>query len=378
MAFKSISAAEAASLVKHGYNIGLSGFTPAGTAKAVTSEIGKIAEAEHAKGNPFQIGIFTGASTGDSCDGILSRVKAIRYRAPYTTNPDFRKAVNNGEIAYNDIHLSQMAQEVRYGFMGKVNVAIIEACEVTPDGKIYLTAAGGIAPTVCRLADQIIVELNSAHSKNMMGMHDVYEPLDPPYRREIPIYKPSDRIGLPYIQVDPKKIVGIVETNWPDEARSFAAADPITDKIGQNVADFLAADMKRGIIPSTFLPLQSGVGNIANAVLGALGRDQTIPALLVDFLKFAYSRTDIFRKLYKALPVAGIDGTLKNRMKQGAAFKNVHAKTGSYTAINTLAGYLKMANGHHVAFAIMNQNILSAAKARNFQNKVCEILANYQ
>lgn len=163
--------------------------------------------------------------------------------------------------------------------MGKVNVAIIEACEVTPDGKIYLTAAGGIAPTVCRLADKIIVELNSAHSKNMMGMHDVYEPLEPPFiAAEIPIYKPSDRIGTPYIQVDPKKIIGVVETNWPDEARSFAEADPLTDKIGQNVADFLAADMKRGIIPSTFLPLQSGVGNIANAVLGALGRDKTIPA----------------------------------------------------------------------------------------------------
>ena len=252
MSLNRISAAEAASLIKHGYNIGLSGFTPAGTAKAVTAELAKIAEAEHAKGNPFQVGIFTGASTGESCDGVLSRAKAIRYRAPYTTNADFRKAVNNGEIAYNDIHLSQMAQEVRYGFMGKVNVAIIEACEVTPDGKIYLTAAG--------------------------GMHDVYEPLDPPYRREIPIYKPSDRIGLPYVQVDPKKIIGVVETNWPDEARSFAAADPLTDKIGQNVADFLAADMKRGIIPSSFLPLQSGVGNIANAVLGALGRDKTIPA----------------------------------------------------------------------------------------------------
>ncbi len=238
MSLNRISAAEAASLIKHGYNIGLSGFTPAGTAKAVTAELAKIAEAEHAKGNPFQVGIFTGASTGESCDGVLSRAKAIRYRAPYTTNADFRKAVNNGEIAYNDIHLSQMAQEVRYGFMGKVNVAIIEACEVTPDGKIYLTAAG----------------------------------------REIPIYKPSDRIGLPYVQVDPKKIIGVVETNWPDEARSFAAADPLTDKIGQNVADFLAADMKRGIIPSSFLPLQSGVGNIANAVLGALGRDKTIPA----------------------------------------------------------------------------------------------------
>ena len=278
MALKFITAEEAASYVHHNDNVGFSGFTPAGCPKVVPGAIARKAAEEHAKGNPFQIGMFTGASTGDATDGILSRVKAIRYRAPYTTNPDFRKAVNNGEIAYNDIHLSQMAQEVRYGFMGKVNVAIIEACEVTPDGKIYLTAAGGIAPTICRLADQIIIELNAAHSKNAMGLHDVYEPLDPPYRREIPIFKPSDRIGQPYIQVDPKKIVGIVETNWPDEARSFAAADPLTDKIGQNVADFLAADMKRGIIPSTFLPLQSGVGNIANAVLGALGRDKTIPA----------------------------------------------------------------------------------------------------
>ncbi|WP_024992919.1 acetyl-CoA hydrolase/transferase family protein [Phocaeicola paurosaccharolyticus] len=278
MVFKVISAAEAASYVKHGFNIGLSGFTPAGTPKAVTPEIAKIAEEEHSKGNPFQVGIFTGASTGDATDGILSRTKAIRYRAPYTTNSDFRKAVNNGEIAYNDIHLSQMAQELRYGFMGKVDVAILEACEITPDGKVYLTAAGGIAPTIAKLADKVIIELNSAHSKNMMGLHDVYEPLDPPYRREIPIYKPSDRIGLPYVQVDPKKIIGVVEVNKPDEARSFTKPDPITDMIGQNVADFLAADMKRGIIPSTFLPLQSGVGNIANAVLGALGRNHTIPA----------------------------------------------------------------------------------------------------
>lgn len=278
MAFRTITAAEAASLVNDGDNLGFSGFTPAGTPKAVSIEIAKKAAEEHAKGKPFQIGILTGASTGDSLDGVLTREKAIRYRAPYTTNSDFRKAVNNGEIAYNDIHLSQMAQEVRYGFMGKVNMAVLEACEITPDGKIYLTAAGGISPTVARLADKVVVELNSAHSKNMMGMHDVYEPLDPPYRREIPIYRPSDRIGTPYVQIDPAKIVGIVEVNKPDEARGFTAPDPITDKIGQNVADFLADDMKRGCIPSSFLPLQSGVGNIANAVLGALGRDKTIPA----------------------------------------------------------------------------------------------------
>ena len=279
MGFNIISAAEAASYIKHGYNIGLSGFTPAGSPKAVTPEIAKIAEVEHAAGRPFQIGLLTGASTGDATDGALTRAKAIRYRAPYTTNADFRKSVNNGEIAYNDIHLSQMAQEIRYGFLGKVDVAILEACDVTPDGKVYLTAAGGISPTIARLADKIIIELNAAHRGNQcIGLHDVYEPLDPPYRREIPIFKSSDRIGTPYLQVDPAKIVGIVEVNIPDEARGFTAPDPVTDKIGQNVADFLLADMKRGIIPSTFLPLQSGVGNIANAVLGALGSNKDVPA----------------------------------------------------------------------------------------------------
>ena len=98
------------------------------------------------------------------------------------------------------------------------------------------------------------------------------------------------------------------------------------------------------------------------------------PALLVDFLKYAYSHTEVFRKLYKSLPVGGVDGTLKHRMKKAPAFRNVHAKTGSFTAINTLAGYLRQKNGHEVAFAIMNQNILSAARARAFQDKVCEVL----
>lgn len=98
------------------------------------------------------------------------------------------------------------------------------------------------------------------------------------------------------------------------------------------------------------------------------------PALLVDFLKYAYSRTDIFRKLYKALPIGGVDGTLEHRMKNSPVYGNVHAKTGSFTAINALAGYLKTKDGHDVAFAIMNQNILSAAIARSFQDKVCEVI----
>ena len=280
MAYTRITAAEAAAMIKNGENLGLSGFTPAGTAKAVTRELAKIAKAEHEAGREFKVGILTGASTGQSTDGVLAEERAIKYRAPYTTNPEFRKRVNLGEIAYNDIHLSQMAQELRYGFMGEIDWAILEVCDIEEGEttcKAYLTAAGGIAPTVARMAKKVILELNSFHSPEAKHLHDVYEPLDPPLRQPIPIVKVSDRIGTPYVEIDAKKIVGVVECNLPDEARAFKDSDPITDQIGHNVAQFLVNDMKRGIIPPTFLPLQSGVGSTANAILGALGHEKSVP-----------------------------------------------------------------------------------------------------
>lgn len=103
------------------------------------------------------------------------------------------------------------------------------------------------------------------------------------------------------------------------------------------------------------------------------------PELLVSFLKYAYSRTDVFRKLYKALPVGGVDGTLRFRMKKGTpSYGNVHAKTGSFTAVNCLAGYLKARNGHQIAFAIMNQNALSGREARTFQDAVCDEVIRFE
>lgn len=267
-------------MIKNGENIGLSGFTPAGTAKAVTKELAKIATAEHEAGREFKVEIFTGASTGQSTDGDLANAQAISYRAPYTTNSDFRKHVNAGEIAYNDIHLSQMAQELRYGFMGQIDWAILEVCDIDEGEqtcKAYLTAAGGISPTVARLAKHVILEHNKFHNPEAKHLHDVYEPLDPPYRKAIPIEHVNDRIGTTYVEIDAKKIAGVVECDIPDEARAFKASDPITDQIGHNVAHFLVKDMKRGIIPSTFLPLQSGVGSTANAILGALGHDESVP-----------------------------------------------------------------------------------------------------
>lgn len=276
MALQFISAEEAAALVKNGDNVGFSGFTHAGCPKVVPVEIAKRAEAEHGKGNPFKIGVFTGASTGDSIDGALSRAKAIKFRTPYQTNKDMREAINRNELDFFDMHLSQLAQEIRYGFFGKINVAIIEACEVTEKGEIVPTTAVGIMPTICRLADIVIVELNKQVPSKLRGIHDIYELQDPPKRREIPIFEVQARVGLDYVKVNPEKIF-VVETDKDGEGHGFAPVDEVTQQIGNNVAEFFVSEMKVGRIPAHFLPIQSGVGNIANAVLASMGSNPDIP-----------------------------------------------------------------------------------------------------
>ena len=281
MSLKFITAEEAATYVKHDDNVGFSGFTPAGCPKVIPEAIARRAEQEHKEGRPFKIGMFTGASTGDHLDGALARAEAVKFRTPYQSNKDMRTLLNAHGAEYFDMHLSELAQSLRYGFLGRVDVAIVEAVDVTEDGEIVPAEGVGILPTICRLADKILIELNRFHPKELRGIHDIYEPEDPPMRREIPVYKPSDRIGQPFVKVDPKKIVGVVETNREPDGSKFAPLDDVTLAIGRNVSDILVGEMKAGRLPKSFLPLQSGVGNVANAVLGCMGENEAIPPFTV-------------------------------------------------------------------------------------------------
>ncbi len=275
--FPRLTPNEAAALINHGDLVGFSAFTAAGAAKAISRAIAGRARAEHEAGRPFKIGMITGASTGPSRDGALAEADAVSFRTPFQSDARMRKAINEGRVEFFDMHLSLVPQAVRYGFLGKMKWAVIEACDVSPDGEITLTSSVGISPTQCRCAEKIIIELSKAHPKALHGFHDIYEPLDPPHRREIPIYTPSDRIGSPTIKVDPRKIVGIVESNIPDETAPFDAPSETSVKIGNNVANFLARELHRGTLPTGFLPIQSGVGDTANAVLGAMGANAGIP-----------------------------------------------------------------------------------------------------
>jgi len=275
--FPFLSAAEAAERIQNGQTVAFSGFTPAGAAKEIPKAIAARAVKMQAGGQPFRIGVITGASTGHSLDGSLARAGAILFRTPYQNDPDLRKSINEGRTKFYDMHLSQLPQVVRYGFLGPVHWAVIEACDVTASGEITLTSSVGAAPTFCRVAEKIFIELNQFHPGALRGFHDIYEPEDPPHRKPVPILRPDDRIGAPTVKVDPGKIAGVVETNQPDEVGSFKAVAETTARIGENTADFLASELGRGRIPAPFLPIQSGVGDTANAVLKAMGEHPKIP-----------------------------------------------------------------------------------------------------
>ncbi len=270
---------EAASLIQHGECVGLGGFTAAGAPKVVTQALAERAKAEHAAGRPFQVQLMTGASTSSLADGVLAEADAISFRMPYQSTAEIRKRINACEVGYEDAHLSVMAQVMRYGHVPRVQTLIVEASDLTDDGEMTLTTGIGNAPTYAKLADRIIVELNSYHTPRLREIHDLIVLDDPPHRRSLGVSAPDMRVGSPTLHVDPAKIVAVVHTHETDHIAPFKAGTPATDQIGKNVVEFLEKEYQAGRIPPEFLPLQSGVGNVANAVLAAIGSSTIIPPI---------------------------------------------------------------------------------------------------
>jgi succinyl-CoA:acetate CoA-transferase len=268
-----MSADEAAALIPSGVNVGMSGFTGAGYPKAVPSALAKRIMDANLYGKRFKIGVWTGASTAPDLDGALAMVDGVEMRLPYQSDPTCRKRINAGEMEYLDIHLSHVAQFVWSGFLGKLDVAVVEATAILEDGRIVPSSSVGNNKTWLEQADKVIVEVNSWQSENLDGMHDIYYGTQlPPRRKPIPLVHPADRIGEPYLRCDPNKIIAIVETHAPDRNSAFTAPDENSRLIAGHILEFFEHEVKAGRLPPDLLPLQSGVGNIANAVMGGLNQ----------------------------------------------------------------------------------------------------------
>jgi len=268
---KVCSAEDAAKIIKNGMNVGFSGFTGAGYPKAVPGAIAAIAKEAHARGEEFKIGVLTGASTAPEMDGVLAEADAVGYRMPYQSDPIMRNKINEGISGYQDIHLSHSGPQAWAGFMGKLDVALIEVTAITADGELVPSSSMGNNTIWLEAADKVILEVNSWQSIDLTGMHDVYEGSAlPPNRTPIPIMAAGDRIGSTTIKIDPAKVVAVVETDSEDRNTPFKPLDNESRLIAGHLLDFLANEVKQGRLPKNLLPLQSGVGNIANAVLAGL------------------------------------------------------------------------------------------------------------
>ncbi|MCW3158770.1 acetyl-CoA hydrolase/transferase family protein [Micropruina sonneratiae] len=268
---KITTAEEAAKLIKPGTNVGMSGFTGAGYPKEVPTALAAQIKAAHERGEEFQIGLFTGASTAPELDGVLAEVDGISFRTPYQSDPMMRRKINEGISEYADIHLSHLAPMIWAGSMGALDTAVVEVTAVKQDGSLVPSSSVGNNKTFLDRAQQIILEVNSWQSADLEGMHDIYYGTRlPPERQPVMLTHTGDRIGQRNYSIDLDKVVAVIETDDPDRNTPFKPADADSEMMAGYFLEFLTHEVKHGRLPKDLLPLQSGVGNVANAVLSGL------------------------------------------------------------------------------------------------------------
>jgi len=259
---KITSAEEAAKIFEDGMVVGSSGFTKAGDSKAVLAAL-----AERGKNEKIKITLMTGASLGHDTDGKLADAGVLTKRMPFQVDKKLRGKINNGEVLFIDQHLSESAELLHNRNLPPVDVAVIEAAYIDRDGSIVPTTSVGNSVTFAALAKKVIIEINTQVPESVYGIHDIYQADDYPHRNVIPIVAPWNKIGRKTIPVDPNKIEAIVFTNLKDSPADIADPDEKTTAIAQHILKFFENEVRLGHLTDRLLPLQAGIGKVANAVL---------------------------------------------------------------------------------------------------------------
>jgi len=259
---KVTTAEEAARLFEHGMVVGASGFTKAGDSKVVLDALARRADREELK-----VTLMTGASLGHNTDAKLTRAGALAKRMPFQVDRVLRTAINSGEVLFIDQHLSESAELLHNQCLPPVDIAVIEAAFIERDGSIVPTTSVGNSVTFAALAKKVIIEINAKVPEAIHGLHDIFQPEDYPYRNVIPIVAPENRIGRRSIPVDIDKIAAIVFTDIQDSPADIAPPDAKTTAIAGHLLRFFEEEVNKGHLTDRLLPLQAGIGKVANAVL---------------------------------------------------------------------------------------------------------------
>ncbi len=269
---KIIDIEETIKFFRDGMFLGFSGFG-GGHPKAIAHTLADHVEKNNLQGK-LRFNVYTGASIGRDIDNRWAELGMMDRRCPYQTGDTIRSEINKGNIRLIDRHLSHYAQEFTPGMFppdrgGRIDIALIEATGITENGDIILSSSVGVSPELIRCADKILIEINTA-VPDWEGVHDIYIPPPLPHREPLLIREVSDRIGTPYVICDNDKILAIVESRRQDPGRPMDPPDEPSRTIAAHILDFFQSEVKAGRLPKNLLPLQSGVGNIANAVVSGL------------------------------------------------------------------------------------------------------------
>lgn len=256
------TAQEAAALIEDGMVVGSSGFTRAGDSKAVLQAL-----AERAQSNPLKITLLTGASLGHDTDGLLAESHALYKRMPFQSDNGLRSHINDGEVLFIDQHLGETAELLQAENIRPVDLAVIEVAMIRADGQLIPTTSVGNSATFVQQAKQLIIEVNMAVPTSIAGIHDIHIPERYPFRKPILIEKVDDRIGSIGIEFDPAKVVAVVFTNLSDSAATIAPPEAKTDAIAAHLIEFFEKEVHKGKLSYHLLPLQAGIGKVANAIL---------------------------------------------------------------------------------------------------------------
>ncbi|KAF8186782.1 hypothetical protein BJ912DRAFT_1022719 [Pholiota molesta] len=271
------------------FKIGFSGFTGVGYPKSV----------------PTKFNLFVGASVGPEVEDRWARMDMIARRYPHQVGKDIAKGINAGRIEFSDKHLSMFPQDLTYGYYNlrkthgdprkPLDWAVVEATAVTEDGWIVPGASVGASPEILQSAENIVIEVNT-RIPNLEGLHDINQSFVPPHRQPYLITHPQDRIGTTAIPIDPDRVMAIVESNAPDNTGENAPETAESKAIARHLIEFLSSEVAAGRLPPSLLPLQSGIGNVANSIIGGLAEGpfeqvQVWTEVLQDtFLQFLDSR----------------------------------------------------------------------------------------
>lgn len=257
-----VTAEEAASHVGKEATVLMSGFGGVGYPKLIPETLAT-------DNSDRSLTVLSGGGVGGEIDDALIDADQLARRYPFQTRETSREAINTGRVAFHDRHISRFGDEVRLGDFGHPNVAIIEAVTVG-DGWLVPSTSIGHTPSFVAAADSVIVELNRSQPRELARIHDIYQRDLPPERDPIPIEEPTERIGSSRVTFDPEKLVGVVETDRPDDPYEFRDPTEVDLEIADHLGSFLEAELNRNRTLTDRICLQFGVGSLGNALMGRL------------------------------------------------------------------------------------------------------------